>query len=438
VPLRDLLVLGILFASIPFVLRRPFYGILLWSWIGYMNPHRLCWGIAYTFPVAQVAAIALMAGLVMKTKDWKAPPVTPITVAWWSLIAWMGVTTLFAFFPESAEFQYIKVLKIQLVILFTLMVMRTREEVDLLIWIIAMSIGYYGVKGGIHVLTGGGGGRVFGPSGTFIADANSLGTALLMTVPLMRYLHLRSRKVWQRWGLLGAMALSVVAAVGTHSRGALLALLAMLGFLWLKSRGKLVTGIVSVLGLVLVVSFMPPKWMDRMRSIQTYEEDGSAMGRINAWHYAINLANHRFTGGGFEAWKSRTFAQYAPDPDKVNAAHSIWFGVLGDHGWVGLGLFASIFMMAWMLASRIARLSRGLEELEWAGQLARMIQVSLVAYWVGGTFLSLSYFDLPWHLVVVLITVSTIVRRTQEQLSNEPKVSGATRAKTSQVSARVG
>jgi hypothetical protein len=43
--------------------------------------------------------------------------------------------------------------------------------------------------------------------------------------------------------------------------------------------------------------------------------------------------------------------------------------------------------------------------------LARLIQVSLVAYATGGAFQSLAYFDYPWHLVAMLVIGRGIVER---------------------------
>ena len=61
------------------------------------------------------------------------------------------------------------------------------------------------------------------------------------------------------------------------------------------------------------------------------------MGRINAWHTAFNLAKDRVTGGGFDTFQGPTFRKYAPEPENVHAAHSIYFQVLGDHGFIGFG-----------------------------------------------------------------------------------------------------
>ena len=70
---------------------------------------------------------------------------------------------------------------------------------------------------------------------------------LVMLIPLIRYLHLQEPGKWVRLGLASAMVLTGVAAIGSQSRGGLVAMAAMGLFLWLKSRNKIVTGIYMVI-----------------------------------------------------------------------------------------------------------------------------------------------------------------------------------------------
>lgn len=432
--MRDILIILIVFGSLPYILARPYIGILMWSWLGYMNPHRLSWGFAYDFPFAQIVAITLMVAIAF-SRERKRVPVTTLTAIWWLFILWMTLSTLFAIFPEDAQAQYIKVIKIQLIIFFTLILMGTKERLHLLVWIMVISLGYFGVKGGIFTLLTAGNFRVWGPPDSFIEGNNELALALLMILPLMQYLRMQSNNIWGRRGLLLSMALCGISAAGSYSRGAFLAAFSMAVFLWLKSARKVTGGIALVVAFPLVFAFMPTAWHERMDTINTYEEDASAMGRVNAWHYAFNLANDRFLGAGFESWTRETFAVYAPVPDDVHQAHSIYFGVLADHGWVGLIMFLSIFLMAWRNGTWVIRRVDLCPELRWLGDLSRMIQVSLVAYATGGAFLSLSYFDLPWHLVAIMVLSRSIAVEQLKHLgvwSNVKNVS----ASSPQLSAR--
>lgn len=407
--MRDIVIAFIVFGSLPFILRASYVGVLVWSWLSYMNPHRLSWGFAYDFPFAQIVALTLLVSLVFN-KEPKRIPLTSLTILWILFILWMCLTSVLAIFPDSAQIQLIKVLKIQLITFITIIVITTKERLILLLWVIVLSLGFFGVKGGIFSLLTAGRFRIWGPEGSFIEDNNALATTLLMLVPLIYYLQMQYQDKWMRLGLLATMGLCGLSAMASYSRGAFLAAFAMSSFLWLKSKKKLIMGLAIILIFPLILAFMPDQWHARMSSIQTYEEDGSAMGRINAWTYSVNLANTRLTGGGFESWSPVTFRIYAPNPDDVHAAHSIYFGVLGDHGWPGLIMFVGIFMLAWRTGSWIIRQSKGHEELVWLADLVRMIQVSLVAYASGGMFLSLSYFDLPWHLVAILVIGKEMVK----------------------------
>jgi probable O-glycosylation ligase (exosortase A-associated) len=204
-----------------------------------------------------------------------------------------------------------------------------------------------------------------------------------------------------------------VAIVGSYSRGAFLAGFAMAFFLWWKSPKKAVLGILMVVIIPLVITFMPDKYMAKMGTIETYDEDASAMGRINAWWFAFNLAkDHPITGGGFGAFDKQLFQIYAPEPDNFHDAHSIYFEVLGEQGFVGLTIFLIIGFLAWRTGSKIINKTRNRSELKWAEQLASMVQVSIIGFAVGGSFLGLAYFDLYYHLIAILVITSYIVDKT--------------------------
>lgn len=408
--MRDILITIIILGSLPFILKSPAIGGLMWVWVSVMNPHTQAWGFATHLPFAFIIAIATMLSLVM-TREPKSLPLTPVSVLLLLFVAWMNVTALFALLPDSSWVQWNKVMKIMLMSFVIMMVIRTRRDIVRLIWVLVGSIGYYGVKGGIFTIRSGGTERVWGPEETFIGDNNSLALALIITIPLMYYLQQNSDRRWLRHGLSAAMLLSALAALGSYSRGALLAIAAMVLFMWLKSGRKLVLG--ALLGLVtpLLLAFMPERWAERMDTINTYEEDSSAMGRLNAWRMAWNLARDRFPGGGFDVSDGAIFARYAPNPMDVHAAHSIYFQALGEHGFVGLLIYLALGIATWRTASAIIRLTRGKAELRWAHGLATMSQASLIGFAVGGAFLSLLYFDMPYYLMAALIATRIVVER---------------------------
>ncbi|MGK5015450.1 putative O-glycosylation ligase, exosortase A system-associated [Janthinobacterium sp. 61] len=408
--MRDILITIIILGSLPFILKSPAIGGLMWVWVSVMNPHTQAWGFATHLPFAFIIAIATMLSLMM-TRSPKSLPLTPVSVLLLLFVGWMNVTAPFALLPDASWVQWNKVMKIMLMSFVIMMVIRTRRDIVRLVWVLVGSIGYYGVKGGIFTLRSGGTERVWGPEETFIGDNNALALALIIIIPLMYYLQQNTGKRWVRHGLSAAMLLSALAALGSYSRGGLLAIAAMGLFMWLKSDRKLVLG--ALLGAVapLLLAFMPERWAERMDTINTYQDDVSAMGRLNAWRMAWNLARDRFPGGGFDVSDAAIFARYAPNPMDVHAAHSIYFQALGEHGFVGLFIYLALGVATWRTAAAIIRRTRGKPELRWAHGLATMSQASLIGFAVGGAFLSLLYFDMPYYLMAALIATRIIVEQ---------------------------
>lgn len=409
--LRDLFLFAVIFGAVPFILRHPWIGVMFWVWVSVMNPHKLAWGMAFDFQFAYVVAIATLVGIVFTNDErrWKAGPEIYVLIAW---VLWMSVTTLFAFSAVEAFEMWTRVVKIQFMTLVSLFVLHSRKHVDLLVWILALSIAFYGIKGGIFTLVQGGEFRVWGPPGGFIQDNNAIALALTMVVPLIFYLFRETPNRWVKGGLFLAMLLCSVSALGTYSRGALLSMAAMGMFLWLRSRRKLVFGLALLAVVPALFALMPAKWEERMRSIGNYEQDSSAMGRINAWWTTFNVAVDRpLVGGGFEMYTPAVFAKYAPNPLDIHSSHSIYFQNLGEHGFVGLFLFLLMWGLTWRCGSWVVRSTARLPEWRWANSLASMIQVSLVGFAVGGLFVNLGYFDLPYFELVVLVLLRDLVKR---------------------------
>ena len=209
------------------------------------------------------------------------------------------------------------------------------------------------------------------------------------------------------------MILTGIAAIGSQSRGAFVAIATMGVFLAIKSRNRvfILLAMAAVSGAVLTI--MPQEWHDRIASIRNYEQDESAQGRLHAWATAINAAKHRMTGGGFEAFQPGLYYLYGDSSRKLSStdAHSIYFEIMGEHGFIGIGLFLLLAWFTWNTGSRIIHMGRKKSETSWAVDMASMVQVSLVGYASGGAFLGLAYFDLYYTLIAITVVCSTIVKQ---------------------------
>jgi probable O-glycosylation ligase (exosortase A-associated) len=171
-----------------------------------------------------------------------------------------------------------------------------------------------------------------------------------------------------------------------------------------------------------MIGLIPEKWFNRMDTINDATNDSSFVGRVQAWQLATILAiQNPLIGGGFKAveyrpnWQLLTqdFPRYpilhvgtpAPDPIHAHAAHSIYFQVLGDHGFVGLFIFLGIFGLSFAKAGAIAKKARQANGPDWIINLATMLKLSLFTYGIGGAALSLAYFDMTFAICGLILVL---------------------------------
>jgi probable O-glycosylation ligase (exosortase A-associated) len=343
----------------------------------------------------------------------------------WLLIAFAifsTVSTLFALEPAISWLKWNLAIKSMALGIAVAILMQNQIRLHALVWTIVLSVGYFGVKGGLFTLLTGGGSHVYGPAGTALQDNNDLALALCLTLPLMNYLRMHSEQRYTRIILIVAMGVTAIAVLGTYSRGGLIALGIMGAFLWWTSSRKMLISAAAVAVLLPALYFMPSSWTDRMATIQSADQDGSFQERVAAWivSYHIALA-HPITGGGFSATESPYVYRDYNDGQPMylgsslimigRAAHSIYFQVLGGQGFVGLGIYLAMLFFTWRSLGKTRKRCRGHSDLEWAADLASMTQVSLLSFLVAGAALAMAYYDLIFLIVGIAAALAETVSK---------------------------
>ena len=67
-------------------------------------------------------------------------------------------------------------------------------------------------------------------------------------------------------------------------------------------------------------------------------------------------------------------------------------------------------MATWRSAGWLRTQTGAFPQAKWCADLGAMCQVSLVGYGVGGVFLGLAYFDLPYNVMVMVLVTCVWVR----------------------------
>ena len=417
--MRDLILFLAFVGIMPFIFKRPVVGAMAFAMVSLMNPHRLTYGSAQNFPFAMYLCLATLIAILI-SREQKKIPMTPAVLVMLLFFTWYTVGTIFAQAPTGAWADWERYAKTMLMVFVTIMTVRTISDVKVLALTVALSLGFWGAKSGVFVILSGGGEGLHGPFDSFISDNNTLALAMVTITPLLVYMASRAKTKWAKRAAMGMAGLTMLAAIGSYSRGAMLATFAMGFFLWLKSANKLKTGLAFVLIVPIVFSLMPPQWTGRMHTIQTYDEDASATGRINSWHFAVNIANEFAIGGGPNVFTPHMFMLYAPEPERYYDAHSIYFQVLGELGYFGLAIFVAIFVTTWRAAGRIIRHCRDNEDQSWALMLARMCQVSMIGYLAAGAFLTMAYYDLIYYVIAIVVCLDKVLIRAPQKDDTPP------------------
>lgn len=398
-------------------------GVLAWVWVALMYPHREVFGFAYDLRLNYyISILALLVWLA--SKEMKVPKEHRLL---WLCAAFLAMTALSTFaawdwdhsYPFFVEFA--KTFALLYVVACTI---NSRMRIHAMVLVIVASLSYWGVKGGMFALTSGGG-IILGPTKSQFMDNNQLALVLTTCLPLTWYLFNILEHKLTRIIIAGAGGLSAVAIFFSYSRGAFLAIAAMAAF-WIitNRRFKALAAATLVGGGAFFL--LPDSWFYRMDTISNYEEDRSAQGRFDAWQTSFNIAKaDPLTGAGFTAVEiPEVYFKHNPNTvlSASKAAHSIWFQVMGDHGFVGFAIYVFLALSTWRSLGTIQKETRASPAgMVWISKLAPKMKMSLIGFWAGGSFLSMAYFDLYFLLIILTGTLSIIVENGGEEPSPVPR-----------------
>jgi probable O-glycosylation ligase (exosortase A-associated) len=342
-----------------------------------------------------------------------------------------GHSALFAHHSADTWARWTIVSKVMVMAVVTVMVVNSFVRLRILLIVTAGSLGFYVAKSLPFMILTGGAQRLYGPEQSMIADNNDFGLALNMTLPLFLLLARTEHKRWVRW-LFGILyAITVPAIFFTYSRGALLGLVVNLGFMMLHRKMRLFILPVMLLGLVLAVSFAPAAWKQRMDPTRSEALDASAQQRLKSWNFCWKLAlESPLTGGGFATFTPTLYRRLTPDNPLALGPHSVYFGLIAEHGFVGGAVYAALLIACFARTRNV--LSRARQRGDRAAvDYAAMLRQSLIGFLVCGAFLGRAYFDYFFTIVAAIAILGHVARDawvaedTTAELAGDPEAEEA-------------
>lgn len=414
--MRDFIVLAVVLLTLPMSFRRPFLGLLVFSWLAYMRPQDLCWGFARSMRLSFFVGFAMVVGWWAVERGRRAFTIWDVRTRLMVVLAILvSLSYAFAKFHTAYYNRYFfEYVKIVLVALFTAGQVDNRQRFRAMLWTIALSLGFYGVKGGLFGVLTGGATILRGPGG-MLEDNNDFALALVMNVPLLWYLGYNDRALpFVRLGSRIGVVLTVVTVILTLSRGAFLALTATA--VWIAWRsGKLFQAMLGLAAAGLAfLAFAPQSVWDRLSTIGDTGES-SAAARLTAWGTAFRMIEaNPILGVGMRNFQPRylDYAQLPPGTKTTTyVAHNSYFQIWAESGTPAFAVYMALLLSVLVACRRVHRMGAMRPDMAWARDYARMMEATTIGFMVGATFLNRGHFDLVYHWFALVTSLVFIARR---------------------------
>ena len=408
--MRDILVFSVVILGLPWAFRRPYLGLLLFSWLAYMRPQDLCWSFArymrFSFLVAATMVLGWYVNESHVRRFWTREVRSNLMIM---LAVCISFSVAFAgrYNPYAGRY-YFEFLKIVAISLFTVSQVDTKDRLRGLLWVICASLAFYSVKNGLMGFVRGGGTILRGPGG-MLEDNNDFALALVMNIPLLFYLGRIERSVILRRLCDTAIFLTIVTVLLTHSRGGFLAMVAtILAIAW--RSGKLLQALLALMVMTIAFfQFAPDHVLDRIASIGTGTQDSSAASRIVTWQIAVRMiAGNPIWGVGLRNFTAHffEFGYGLVGPGSTpHVAHNSFLQIWAEGGSLAFFCYMGLISSVFWSCRYLRRIGRARPDLSWAGGYSRMLEAVMVGFCVGGMFLNRGHFDLIYHFMAIVSCV---------------------------------
>jgi probable O-glycosylation ligase (exosortase A-associated) len=387
-------------------LVAPFVIGLGYVWVDTFSPQHVAYSLLNEIPVSAIMAAAAIGSYLLI--DRKAPPRPGLIMVLVVMMAcWVTYTSeTVAVVPEFCWSKWDWAIKTIGFAVFMPFLFRSRVQIEAFLQVYIFSAAIQIVPYGVKTILSGGSyhanlGLLTGNSG--LAEGSTLATVATMGVPIVlwlrRYSLILPRIKLVKLMYLGLAISAVSASIGTFERTGLVAIVIVAVGLWLQSEHKIRYAIygaaVAAIG-ALVVIRPDSEWLERMSTMAHYHQDTSAEGRILVWKWTLNFVKTHPLGGGFNSYVIDTIQFPGEDASSTyvvhgKAFHSMYFEMLGEHGWPGIGLFLTLLVTTFLTLVRVALKCRKLPEMAWCRDLAIAFMIAELVLVVCGAFIGIAF-----------------------------------------------
>jgi probable O-glycosylation ligase (exosortase A-associated) len=417
--MTDIFLLLVIMMFIFFGLTRPIIACGGYIWTDVVMPHKITFGFMAGKPISLILAVLVLVSLLINVNKLKKPSRTSIM---WMLVVfflWITFTTTQAYFQNDAWFKWDVAFKTILMSVLMMFAVRSKRDLEFLLIVFVSSVGFYMISAGLKTLAGGGGygaNLIVGSGNVGIAESSTLAFYSVLCIPLFLFLKnnitlipfLAGRRlIWY-----GAILLAIGTVIGTQARTGLVALAVLLLIEFVRSKKKLPIVFGSVFIAIIGLALASQSWKDRMNTMNDVQNEASAMGRVVVWKWTWDFAKSNPLGGGFGAYRANygQLNQYSTNPNmgfsKAKAFHSVYFEVLGEHGYPGILMY--LFMALLMWRSNIRVIKSNESDGNWHAAVGTVLNRCLLVFLVAGSFIGVAFQPIFYQLLVFTVSLAKL------------------------------
>jgi probable O-glycosylation ligase (exosortase A-associated) len=423
------LFLTAVFSSLIFMgFSAAFAAALGFVWVDIVKPQQLAYAIINGLPLSMISAIATMALFFLKDKKF-APRFGLIMALIAAFAVWVTFTTAMSDFPVRAWGKWDWASRVLIFALIFPYIFRSRVQIEAFILVFIFSASTIFFSAGLKTMMGGGGYGVLaimGSGNTGLAESSTLAVVCVMLIPLilfiMRHTLLLPKGKLTNLFLIGVIVTALAAVVGTAARTGVIAICVLFGISVLRSKHRLwwITGAAVVVVVLMNIDLSATPWGARMSTIETYNADSSALGRLAVWKWTLEFVGSHPFGGGFDAYAHNHIASVASDgviwylPEGQiggKAFHSIYFEVLGEQGIPGFIIYYSIVLLTLFKLFKLNRKWRKREGTEWFADLTNALMAAILIFLAGGAFVGIAYQPFIFYMISLTVALDAYATR---------------------------
>jgi len=428
--MQSLFLTGV-FAALMFAgFSTAFIAALGFIWVDIVRPQHLAYSIINDMPLSFIAAVLTLTLFILKDRKY-LPKFGVLLFLLVLFTIWVTFTAYLSDFPVQAWSKWDWASKVLIFAVVMPYIFRSRIQIEAFILTFVFGACTIVVPAGMKTLLGGGGYQslsIMGTGNSGLSESSTLAVVCVMMIPLVLVLLRHSlvfpKNILTRGLFIGIIFMAFAAVVGTGARTGIIAIVVMVMLSMLQSKKKLwwLAGIAVVAVVLLNLDLSATQWGSRMSTIETYNSDSSALGRIRVWEWTLDYVAGHPLGGGFNSFLHNRIAAVSPDgsvlyyPEGVaggKAFHSIYFELLGEQGFFGFGIYFAIIAIMVFKLIKLRNTWRNHAGMGWLSDLANAMLTGVMVFLAGGAFVGIAYQPFIFYMISLTVAIDQYAVRVQ-------------------------